>query len=46
MARLPIITSMGGINAAGRSSFHHGYKRMVFSALDNSSQLQTLQSLL
>lgn len=45
MARLPIITAMGGVNAAGRSSFHHGYKRMVFSALDAQSQLETLQSL-
>ena len=45
MARLPIITAMGGINAAGRSSFHHGYKRMVFAALDAQSQQETLQSL-
>lgn len=45
MARLPIITAMGGINAAGRSSFHHAYRRMVYSALGADSQQRTLQSL-
>ncbi len=33
MARLPVITGFGGINAAGRSSGHHGYRRMVLDAL-------------
>ncbi|MBL4582853.1 MAG: beta-ketoacyl synthase [Gammaproteobacteria bacterium] len=40
MARLPVITGFGGINAAGRSSGHHGYRRMVIDALP-SSQVQT-----
>ncbi len=45
MARLPIITAMGGINAAGRTSFHHGYRRLVLAALDDGSRSNTLQSL-
>lgn len=32
--RLPVITGFGGINAAGRSSSHHAYRRMVIDALD------------
>ncbi len=45
MAKLPLIVGFGGINAAGRSSFHHGYRRMVFDALDQASANRTLQSL-
>jgi len=45
MARLPLIVGFGGINAAGRSSFHHGYRRMIFDALDNSTANRTLRSL-
>ncbi|WOJ95579.1 beta-ketoacyl synthase [Congregibacter brevis] len=30
---LPVIVSFGGVNSAGRSSMHHGYARMVESAL-------------
>lgn len=45
MARLPLIVGFGGINAAGRSSFHHGYRRMIFDSLDASAQQRTLQSL-
>jgi len=33
MKKLPVIVGFGGINAAGRSSFHHGYRRMVHQAL-------------
>ncbi len=29
MANLPVIIGFGGINAAGRSSFHHGYQRLI-----------------
>lgn len=43
--RLPVIVSMGGINAAGRSSGHHAYRRMVFDKLDSSMQYGTLSSL-
>lgn len=45
MSRLPIITALGGINAAGRSSSHHAYRRLVFEALDSDLQRQTLASL-
>ena len=31
--RLPVIVGYGGINAAGRSSSHHGYRRLVAEAL-------------
>jgi acetoacetyl-[acyl-carrier protein] synthase len=45
MRKLPVIVSMGGINAAGRSSFHHGYKRMVHDALDDATMLSTWRDL-
>lgn len=45
MARLPLIVGFGGINAAGRSSFHHSYRRMVIDALSESYAQSTLRSL-
>jgi len=36
MKKLPVIVGFGGINAAGRSSFHHAYRRMVHDALPES----------
>ena len=45
MKALPLIIGFGGINAAGRSSFHHGYQRMVFDSLDQANQAECLQSL-
>jgi acetoacetyl-[acyl-carrier protein] synthase len=33
MVRLPVIVGFGGINAAGRASFHHAYRRMVIGGL-------------
>lgn len=45
MARLPVITGFGGINAAGRSSGHHGYRRMVIDALPASQVQATYNSL-
>jgi acetoacetyl-[acyl-carrier protein] synthase len=32
-SRLPVIVGFGGVNAAGRVSFHHAYRRMVIDAL-------------
>lgn len=32
-ANLPVIVGFGGVNAAGRLSFHHAYRRMVIDAL-------------
>lgn len=43
--RLPVITACGGINAAGRSSFHHAYKRLVIDALPEADAVATWQSL-
>lgn len=45
MARLPLIVGFGGVNAAGRSSFHHGYRRMVIDALPTSVAAETYRSL-
>jgi acetoacetyl-[acyl-carrier protein] synthase len=33
MKKLPVIVGFGGINSAGRSSFHHSYRRMVQEGL-------------
>ncbi len=45
MARIPVITGFGGINAAGRSSGDHGYRRTVIDALDKDTAGQTWRSL-
>lgn len=45
MVRLPVIVGFGGVNAAGRSSFHHAHNRMVFEALSAQKQARTLDSL-
>jgi len=45
MKKLPVIVSIGGINAAGRTSFHHAYKRMVHDGLDDKIMLPTWQDL-
>ncbi len=45
MKRLPVIVGLGGINPAGRVSFHHAYRRMVVDALDQRLQARTYQSL-
>ena len=43
--RLPVITGFGGINPAGRLSFHHGYKRLVIDAMSTHEQESTYRSL-
>ena len=45
MASLPVIVSFGGISPAGRSSFHHGYRRMLAEALDAETVKQTYTDL-
>ncbi|MBT8113982.1 MAG: beta-ketoacyl synthase [Arenicella sp.] len=45
MTRLPVIVGFGGYNAAGRSSFHHGYRRTVLESLDEEKQIDTLVGL-
>ncbi|MFW6092482.1 MAG: beta-ketoacyl synthase [Pseudomonadota bacterium] len=43
--RLPIITGFGGINAAGRVSFDHAYRRLVIDALSETERGRTYQHL-
>ena len=43
--RIPVIVGFGGINAAGRSSGHHAYGRMVYPALPAAQRQRTLASL-
>lgn len=45
MSLLPVIIGMGGINPAGRTSAHHGYRRLVLDALHEQDALQTRASL-
>ena len=42
---LPVIVGMGGVNAAGRTSGHQGYRRMVIDTLPEEERQQTLVSL-
>ena len=45
MSRLPVIVGFGGVNPAGRSSLHHGYRRMVIDKLGTDAQDKTFASL-
>ncbi len=45
MINLPVIVGFGGYNAAGRSSFHHAYRRTVLESLDGAKQRSTIVSL-
>ncbi len=45
MTRLPVIVSFGGYNAAGRSSFHHAYKRLIIESLDSKARRETICNL-
>lgn len=45
MSHLPVIVGMGGINSAGRSSFHHAYRRLVIESLPQADADQTLSNL-
>src|SRR5690606_1394227 len=45
MSRLPLIVGFGGYNAAGRSSFHHGFRRIVQESLDAAARQETLAGL-
>lgn len=42
MTNLPVIVGFGGYNAAGRSSFHHGFRRTILDSLSKDRQVQTL----
>jgi acetoacetyl-[acyl-carrier protein] synthase len=45
VTRLPIIVGFGGFNAAGRSSGHHAYRRMVIENLPQKDRQETLAGL-
>jgi acetoacetyl-[acyl-carrier protein] synthase len=45
MSRLPVIVGFGGYNAAGRSSFHHGFRRTVIESLPAGERRETLAGL-
>ena len=45
MKPLAVIAGIGGINAAGRSSAHHGYRRMILDVLDERRAQETVRSL-
>ena len=45
MVPLPVIVGFGGVNPAGRVSFHHSYRRTVLDALDETKQATTYKSL-
>lgn len=45
MSQLPVIVGFGGINPAGRASFHHAYRRLIIDKLDSKSRQETLTDL-
>ncbi len=45
MSRLPVIVGFGGVNAAGRSSFHHAYRRMVSESINDHERTQAYLAL-
>ncbi|WP_259757912.1 beta-ketoacyl synthase [Pseudomonas sp. GCEP-101] len=45
MSRLPVIVGFGGYNAAGRSSFHHGFRRTVLESMESTARQETLAGL-
>lgn len=44
-SKLPLIVGFGGYNAAGRSSGHRGYERMIFESLDAKRRKDLVGSL-
>lgn len=45
MTSLPVIIGFGGVSAAGRSSGHHAYRRIVLESLPATQQDHTLRAL-
>lgn len=41
MSHLPVIVGFGGINSAGRTSFHHGFRRYIINQLSIPQQTET-----
>ena len=45
MSRLPVIVGIGGVNPAGRVSFHHAFRRIVIDAIKADAADETYASL-
>ncbi|MEW6983943.1 beta-ketoacyl synthase [Colwelliaceae bacterium 6471] len=45
MTALPLIIGMGGVNAAGRTSFHQGFRRIVIDKLTAEARQETFVGL-
>lgn len=45
MSNLPVIIGFGGVNPAGRSSFHHAYRRLVLDKITAGDAQETLLGL-
>ena len=45
MSHLPVIIGFGGVNPAGRSSFHHAYRRLMLDKISTDASEQTLLDL-
>ncbi len=45
MSRLPVIVGLGGVSPAGRTSFHHAYRRLVIENLSPALRRETLVGL-
>jgi len=45
MTSLPVVIGMGGINAAGRTSFHQGFRRIVIDKINAQARQETLVGL-
>ena len=46
LKKLPVICSMGGLNSAGRTSGHIGYKRLIYQSLIDSEKNEVLKDLM
>ena len=45
MTPLPLIVGFGGVGPAGRSSFHHAYRRIIFDSLNRHDRERTVAAL-
>ncbi len=45
MTRLPVIVGFGGVGPAGRSSFHHAYRRTIIDSTTGHERAQTFMAL-
>jgi acetoacetyl-[acyl-carrier protein] synthase len=41
LSHLPVIVGFGGINSAGRGSFHHAYRRTIIDVLEQKAASET-----